>query len=466
MQFSSNNDPNIAISKFESMLKTNDVFFFDSEEFENIIHHYLDNGKTALAKKAIRIGLDQHPSVTALKLIEIELMVFENKLDEAERLLDQLHTLETSNEEIYIQKANIYSKRDEHYKAIELLKIALAYTNDEGDVYSLLGMEHLFIDDFIEAKRYFKKCVTIDPQDYAALYNIIYCYEFLDDTDGAIDFLNMYLDRNPYCEVAWHQLGKQYYSKKLYKEALSCFDFAVISDDTFIGAYLEKGKALEKLNRFEEAIEHYEITLQLDDPTSFAYLRMGKCHEQLGNTEIALQYYKKTVHEDPLLDKGWLALTDYYIEKKNYQKALYYINKALNIDSENIRYWKRSAKINTILNFYEEAHLSYKRMVELGNYEFETWISWANILTFLGEFESAIHTLLKGLEFYPEAAQMEYHLAGLYYLLGKNTEGIFHLNNGLRENYEYYHTIAQVFPSVFNRPAVKKIIENFKNTQS
>ena len=41
---------NFYLTRFESMLQTNDVYFFDSEEFENIIHHYLERGKMALAK--------------------------------------------------------------------------------------------------------------------------------------------------------------------------------------------------------------------------------------------------------------------------------------------------------------------------------------------------------------------------------------------------------------------------------
>jgi hypothetical protein len=53
---------NISLKKFESMLKTNNVLFFDSSEFENVIHHYLEIGKIALAKKAIKLGLDQHPT--------------------------------------------------------------------------------------------------------------------------------------------------------------------------------------------------------------------------------------------------------------------------------------------------------------------------------------------------------------------------------------------------------------------
>jgi hypothetical protein len=55
-------DYNLSLSKFESMLKTNKVLFFDSEEFEEIILHYLDMGKASLAKKALKLALEQHQS--------------------------------------------------------------------------------------------------------------------------------------------------------------------------------------------------------------------------------------------------------------------------------------------------------------------------------------------------------------------------------------------------------------------
>ncbi len=83
-------DYSLSLSKFESMLKTNKVLFFDSEEFEDIILHYLDTGKINLAKKALKLGLEQHPRSTGLKLVQVELLVFDDKLDLAERLLNEL----------------------------------------------------------------------------------------------------------------------------------------------------------------------------------------------------------------------------------------------------------------------------------------------------------------------------------------------------------------------------------------
>lgn len=464
MLFSSNEDQNFALSRFESMLKTNNVLFFDSSEFEDIIHHYLDSGKIGLAKKAIKIGLEQHPSAVSLKLMDIELLVFENKLDEAEKILDQLYILETSNSEVYIQKANIYSKRDEHYKAIELLKMALDFTDDSADVDSLIGMEYLFIDDFKEAKKFFMKCVEVDLDDYSSLYNIIYCFEFLEDIDGAIMYLNSYIDKNPYSEVAWHQLGKQYYTKKLFVEALAAFDFAIIADDRFIGAYLEKGKVLEKLGEYEEAIHNYQITLELDDPTSFAYLRIGKCYDKLGKKDLAVKFYYKTVHEDPLLDKGWRAITDYYIKQENFQKALYYINKAINIDTENVSYWRRSAEIHRALQLYEEADIAYQKTVELGNYELSTWIAWADVLKLTGEYSNGVHVLLQALEFFPDHAKIEYRLAGIYFTLGEQNKGTFHLKNALRNDFKQHLLFEKLFPSVFMRVSIKNIISEFKKT--
>tara|TARA_R110000868_G_scaffold146115_7_gene366797 strand:- start:4853 stop:6187 length:1335 start_codon:yes stop_codon:yes gene_type:complete len=441
------------------MLKTNHVLFFDSEEFENIIHHYLNQGKIALAKKAIKLGLAQHPTSINLRLFKVEVFVFENNLLEADALLNELYNLDPMNEELFIQKANIFSKKDEHLKAIDILKKALELTDDVVDLYSLIGMEYLFLDQFEDAKTYFMKCIEEDLEDYSALYNIIYCFDFLQQHEDAIEYLNIFLDKNPYCEVAWHQLGKQYFAIKKYKKSLTSFDFAIISDDTFVGAYLERGKVLEKLKRYEEAIENYIITLKLDDPTSFALLRIGHCNEKLNNDLLAIQYYERTVHEDPLLDKGWIAITKYYNRKKNYQKALYYINKAINIDTENVVYWKLYSQINQRLNFYEEAERGFKKTLELGNYELNTWLSRGDLLIKLGEPEAAIYNFEQAVEFYPENAKLEYRLAGLYFSLHENDKGIFHLKNGLKHNEDYAFIIEELFPEVANKVLVKNLLK-------
>jgi tetratricopeptide (TPR) repeat protein len=286
----------------------------------------------------------------------------------------------------------------------------------------------------------------------------------LNKNEEAIAYLNNFIDTNPYCEIAWHQLGRQYFTIKEYQKANTAFDFAIISDDTFIGAYIEKGKVLEKLKRYNEAIDNYKITLALDDPTSFALLRIGHCYEKLGQDDLALQFFKKTVQDDPLLDKAWIAVTKFYMKRLNYQKALFYINSAVNIDGDNVLYWKLYATINKRLNFLEEAEHGYKRALELGNYELDSWLDRTDILITLGEYEAAIFNLKEAIQFYPENAEIEYRLGGLYFTINQNEKGRFHLNNGLKLDDDYKFIVTELFPNLNKNPRVSTLIGNTKNT--
>ena len=449
----------LSLSKFESMLKTNKVFFFDSEEFEDIVLHYMDTGRVNLAKKALRLGLEQHPKSTGLKLVHVELLIYDDKIEQAEKILNEIALLEPTNEEVFIQRANICSKRDQHEKAIEHLRIALRYTDDEADVYSMIGMEYLFMDNLELAKENFILCLDNDEEDYSALYNVVYCFDFLDQNQEAIIYLENFIEKNPYSEVAWHQLGRQFYAVKNYEKAVWAFDYACLIDEGFLGAFLEKAKSLEKLQHYQEAIDCYLVTIELDDPTSFAYLRIGKCYEKLGNSEQALNFYLKTVHEDPLLDKAWLAITDFYIKQKDFQKSLYYINKAIGIDGENPLYWRRYATINQYLNFFEEAEEGYRKAFENGDVELDNFLFWSDVLYVLGEVNAAFEILNQAKELYPNEAEILYRLVGLFYNIEEETNAIEALETALTTDFNKNYILKDAFPHVWECENVQNRIK-------
>ena len=452
----------MSLFKFESMLKTNNVYFFDLVEFEEIIIHYLDVGKHSLAKKAVKLGLEQHPASVDLKLLQVELYIFENDLEKAELQLKIIERLEPNNEEVYIQKATINSKKGFHEEALINLNKALTYTDDKLDVWSLIGMEYLYIDDFENARLNFAKCLEEDDEDYSSLYNIVYCFDMEEKQEQAITYLTNFTNRKPYCEVAWHQLGRQYFILEQYENALTAFDYAVLIDDSFIGGYLEKAKTLEALQQYKLAIENYLITLELDDPTAFAYLRIGECYEKIQDFEAAIEYFKKAVKEDPLLDRGWMLLTDIYYHQKNYQKAAHYISKAIKIDEDNSLYWKRYAEINVQLNFFEEAVSGFNKCLFLKDYALEIYIGLADVLLFLGEFNDALHLLKKAQKKHQNCAEIDYRLAGLFFIVNNEKCSFSHLNSALKTDYEYNVILNELFPSVFNTKQIQKIVTDFK----
>ena len=442
------NNKNLSLTRFEKMLKTNRILFFDSNEFENIISYYLENGKINFAKKAIKLGLEQHPDSSNLALFEIEILIFENKLDNAEKLLEGLILSEPSNEEIYIQKANIYSKKKLHKKAILCLKKILDFNTDNPEVYSLIGVEYLFLEDFENAKDNFIKCLNYDDSDYSALYNIVYCFEILEQNDKAIDYLNTYLNSNPYCEVAWHQLGKQYLIFKNYLKAISAFDFAIISDEYFVGAYIEKGRALEKINKYNEAIENYKLIIALKDESSYPLLRMGICYDKIGNHKKALQSLNECVQVDPQLNKAWYLLAEIYYKNQKYNSAILSIKKSIDINSENENYWKLYAKINIGLKLYEEANIGFQKIIELGEADESIWIAKTDVLIKLGEYNHAIDILEKCYELLDDKSIILYRFSGIYFLQNKIEDGIVQLKKALSINKENKYIFKELFGTI------------------
>lgn len=465
MQHFSNNNDNQPLSKFELMLKTNSVYFFDSNEFEEIILFYVDSGKFSLAKKALQLGLSQHPTSVTLKLMQVELFILDEKLEAAEKLLDQLIEIEPSNEDIYIQKATIYSKKGKHLLAVDNLKIALVYADEDAEILSMIGMEYLFLEDFDTARFNFAKSLDVEFENYSSLYNVIYCFDMMKKHNEAIDYLKNYIEKDPYSEIAWHQLGRQYYIIFDYGKALEAFEYSILIDDEFIGAHLEKAKTLEELGHYKEAIRFYHKTMELDTPTSFAYLRIGKCYEKLHATREAIDFYNKTVNEDPLLDKGWIALTEIYISSKNFHKALFYINKALSIDEESHLYWHKFAEINLKLNLFEEAARAYYKCIGLQDDRLEVYLALGDVLHFLGEFHESLRVLLDAREKYNDQPEICYRLAGLHFLIQKDKEGLFFLEKSLKADLEYLELFLELFPTATDIDSVKILLENYMGGQ-
>ncbi|MBT5232376.1 MAG: tetratricopeptide repeat protein [Flavobacteriaceae bacterium] len=447
-----------SIIKFESMINSNKFLFFDSEEFESIIIYYLESGNSSMANKAIKMAIEQYPKNTSILLLKVEALIFENNIGEAEKIIDSLYEIDRNNSEIIIQKSRILSKRKKHSKSINLLKKISKDCEFYSDALVMIGKEYLFIDNFENAKEKFKEYIKNHQLDYAVLNNLLYCFDALGNTDNTINYLNDFLEENPYCEVAWHQLGKQYLKKELFKEALTAFDFAIISDDSFVGAYLEMGKVLEKLNKINQAIEQYEIVTKIDESNPFALYRIACCHNKLGNIELAISYYNKTVEEDPIHDSAWMSLATSYYKQKDYLEAKNHLIKAIEIDSENIKYWELYCKINLDLNNNEEVEISFKEILSLGNLSLSTLIFLTKTLIQIPLNESLSNQFLIKIDALPNSLLSEKKY--ISYVILHNSNQIIKANFNLKEAYFHNPAIYDYFKDIF--PTIPQL-NVFKN---
>ena len=416
------------------MLKTNKVLFFDGIEFENIILHYIDLGKFNLAKKALAIGMDQHPKNIELMLLKTEILLFEGAYKDAEELLVEIEILSPENEEIYVQRASIFSKKKKHSLAIALLYKALSVTENTSEINNLIGNEYLFIGNFKKAKECYIKCLNENQEDYQSLYNLLYCYEKLKQNNEAIIFLRKFIDSDPYNEIAWHQLGKLYAKSNDFNKAMSAFDFSIISNEVYSSAYIEKGKLLEKVGRNVDAIKNYEISININSPNAFISHRIGLCHLKLGNSTLAMKFFEESIQLEPNHEKSWIDLITLLQNNNELIKSQLYVKKSLEVNGDSIQLWKKSAEINFKIKFFQDVCIACKNIDSLGNHSLKTWKFWLDSLIHLKIWDSAHEIGLKAIKSFPNNSSLLLRIAGCKIRLGKKKEGHELLKDTVKRN--------------------------------
>ena len=153
-----------------------------------------------------------------------------------------------------------------------------------------------------------------------------------------------------------------------FENALSAFEFAIISDDTFTGAYIEKAKLLEMLGRLNEAILNYELALETTESSAFIQNSIGRCHEKLRNYDIAEEFYLKSVELEPTNENCWLSLIIFLISQKRFEVAKLYLEKSLIINGDSIKLWKNNAELCIKLEKEKEIFKSCQKLFSLGHY--------------------------------------------------------------------------------------------------
>lgn len=448
---------NELIERFEQMLEEKQNFYFDTEEFYEIIAYYLDVGDLPYAKKALDYAINMYPTSTEIQIKKLEYLLATEKLKAAAQLIRELKDVGESDVDYVICVARFWSLKDNPKKAIQYYEKALEFGDDMEYIYNCMGNEYLNLNEISQALYCFKKALELDLDDDFAFFSCVQCFEDLHLNKECIEFLLQYIELRPYSEIAWSQLGQQYMAMKNYEEAHRAFDYATLINPKSILAHTQKAACLEKLEDYEKAIEVYEETLDLDDSAAYTFLKIGSCYVKLGKPFKALKAFHQSLHEDPQLDQAWVATSDLYESIGNFEEALYYLNRAIDLDSLNIDYWKRRAYLHIQLVRFEEASLDYYRLVELEPKNFYNWLGLSETLITIGDYQKAIEAVYRGLKHF-NRAELYYQLSNCYYLLGEEEMGLNAFNKASEMNASLQVEMFKKYPILenkYNHPSKK-----------
>ena len=131
------------IRRFEENLKNNSFDFFDVEDYETIIHYYLDNSKPKKALAAVNQAMDQYPFSTELFTTKAQILTNLEEYDQALELLERARNLNPVDIEICLSIGSVLSLQGKHEEAIQSLKRSIAVNETwvgRGQNYATLAL--------------------------------------------------------------------------------------------------------------------------------------------------------------------------------------------------------------------------------------------------------------------------------------------------------------------------------------
>lgn len=151
-----------------------------------------------------------------------------------------------------------------HYKQAAMLMIegVEKYPKDFTTLSNIGTIYVNIMNDAVSAQPYFKKSLTVNPNNIVAQYNFAFCYEKRNLTDSAIIFYEKMVATHTTYPLVYLQLNELYLKKQEYKKAVVCAESAIKQIPDKSQFYVNLGNALmlnkDTLNgvkSFEKAVE-------------------------------------------------------------------------------------------------------------------------------------------------------------------------------------------------------------------
>jgi len=458
-----NDDQQGCVQRYEAMLHLNDHYFFDVEEFEMIIEHYLEQSDMRRAKEVLDYAHKQHPGSLDLMFCDAQVLMSMGKLNKALEVLDAIGKLEPFNEDVHLHKAGIYSQLRNYRRAIEHYKRALDLA-EEGldDIYLDLAFEYENLEAFEQAIHHLKKALELNPENEAVLYELAYCYDLAEGHQAAVVFFREFTNEHPYAFVAWYNLGNALARLDRLPESNEALDLCIAIDEKFSSAYFSKARNLLVAGDFKAAVECYEETIVHDGPQAITFSYIGECYEKMERLEQALIHYDQALALDPNWVDAWIGRGVVKDVQGRLPESIKDLEVAARLAPEHGDAWFYLANAMGRAGRFEEALAAYDRLNKLEPESIDGWLDHADLLMNLKGAEAAIKKLRDGEPVHKLSSRFRYRMVSYLLRCGSEQQALLELEETLVADHEGHKQLLEHYPEAAQMPQVLHLLELYK----
>ena len=452
------------VKRYELMVDNGENRYFDVEEFELLIEHYLGFGEIENAQMVLHYASNLFPESINLQLREAQILAGLGKHVKAIPRLHNLLAFEPQNEEIHLTLASIYSKMEEHRKAIDHFQNAFKSSDLElkSEIRLDIALEYENLGEWKKAIAVLEEAINQDSSNEAALFELAFCYDKINDIKSAIKFFKQFLNENPYSTTGWYNLGNSFHRIGSMKNAIDAYDFAIAIDDKYVRAYQQKAEALGCLDNFSDALETYQTVLEIESATPHTLCCIGECYERLDNYKEAEAYYKKCLDLNEEYPDAYIGLGVLGDLQSDAALAVRYFEQAVQLAPENSDYRLLLATALMKLAKPQEAESQFVEILDREPKNIEAWEGRVDNLQRLNAHAAALELLEEGLKTVPETTHLRYQEFVSIFSSGEEAKALDLLETLLINHYDSARRIFKSFPDLLNDNRIADRYNRFK----
>jgi tetratricopeptide (TPR) repeat protein len=270
----------LSILYFSSILNIQDI------EIDKMLNAIVEKSKNSVFDKyyinIFNIGVDK---------------IKKNELDSALKMYKDCIQLNPTKIEAYKNMAFIYTKIGEYDNAIQIYKNINIIDPEDLEIQDYLGILYYKIKKYDEAiliyNEILKRKKIPDKIYNDALYYSAYSYDLKGETDKALEFYQLALEKEPNDIDLIFNLGRLLYMKNLYIEALEKFQEIIKGNPKDFEANMNVGNCYLQLKKYSESLPFLLKTTEINNNNSQAWNNLAVAYINLDKKELGKIAFEK-----------------------------------------------------------------------------------------------------------------------------------------------------------------------------
>ena len=450
------------VTEFEAKMEQGEFFFLDQDAYRHLIDHYLNEEIFDRAMEVAERAIDCHSYTVEFLLRKAEILIQSNQEHPAFEVLIQAEKLAPNEPEILLLRAQALTYLGEHLAAHEQLNQLPeeldAATNAELYFVRALIYEHQ--DEYQSMFLALKAAVSYDSEMRHCLEKLMCAVQHIRNYEESVTLHEQIIDENPYCSVAWYNLGLSQSYLGNYDEALEALEYAYLADESNELAYRERADLAFELQRYELTLDICEEIQTLFHTDGDLLLRQGQCLLRLGRVSMAKPLLMEALRLESHNDEAFYHLAEVAVAEEQWQLAIHFCSKAIEIDDNREEYHALIAAVYAQEGDYELAEEHYDRATEIAPEEVSLWLQYAVLLMETDRAEAALEIL----DIAEESAvgpELSYCRIVCLFMAGDRQEALLLLSEALEEDYAAHDLLFTMAPDLKKDSEVASLLKAY-----